>query len=212
MRTDASTLLTESLPTLSCAVACAPRAGEADSGDLSLVRQTDRGVLLAVMDGAGAGAEAVKTARMAAGVVHRHSGEGVIPLIRLCHETLTGTRGAVISLISVDAIENTITWAGVGSIVGVLLRNDVSAPRPYATIPLQAGVVGYRLPRLQAAVMPVARGDLLILATDGIRRDFVHAFSPDDEPGSIAEYILSNYPRGNDSRLVLVARYLGQRE
>jgi phosphoserine phosphatase RsbX len=118
----------------------------------------------------------------------------------------------VISLISVDAAENTITWAGVGSVVGMLLPSDVSAPRPFATIPLQAGVVGFRLPRLQAAVTPIAQGDLLILATDGIRRDFVQAFSPDDEPAGIAEYILSNYSKEDDSRLVLVARYIGQRE
>ena len=197
---------------LSCAVACVPQAGQADTGDLCIVRRTDRGVLLGVMDGAARGAEGAKVAHMAAGIVNRHSGEGVIRLIGLCHERLIGTRGAVISLISVDGIESTITWAGVGNVGGVLLRDNLSAPRPYssATIPLQAGVVGYRVPPLQASVTPIARGDLLVLATDGIRRDFVHAFSPDDEPGGIAEYILSNYSKGSDSRLVLVARYLGQ--
>ena len=174
--------------------------------------QTGRGALLAVMDGAGQGAEANQVAHMAAAIVGEHASEGVIPLIRLCHERLMGTRGAVISLISVDGIENTITWTGVGNVGGVLLRSGIFGPDAYASIPLQPGVVGYRLPPLQAAVTPIARGDLLILATDGVRRDFVRAFSLDDEPGSIAEYISLNYPRGNDSRLVLVARYLGHNE
>lgn len=207
-----STVLTQSLPLLSCAVASVPRMGEAATGDLYLVRQTERGALLAVMDGAGHGADAIEVAHTAAAIVSEHAGEGVISLIRLCHERLIGTRGAVISLISVDGIEGTITWTGVGNVGGILLRSDVSGPGAYATIPLYPGVVGYRLPPLQASVTAIAPGDLLILATDGIRRDFVQAFSLDDEPGSIAEYISSNYPRGNHSRLVLVARYLGQSE
>lgn len=207
-----STVVTDCLPLLNCAVACEPRAGESASADLYLVRQTDRGALLAVMDGAGHGADAIEVAQRAAAVVSEHASEGVIALIRLCHERLLGTRGAVISLISVDGIESTITWVGVGNVVGVLLRPDVIGPKACASIPLQPGVVGYRLPPLQASVTPIMPGDLLILATDGIRRDFVHAFSLDDEPGSIAEYISSNFPRGDDSRLVLVARYLGQNQ
>lgn len=207
-----STLVTVSLPILNCAVACVPRAGEAASPDLYLVRPTDRGALLAVLDGAGHGVEAIAVAQRAAAIVSEHASEGVIALIRLCHEKLIGTRGAVISLISVDGIESTITWAGVGNVGGVLLRSEVFGPKACDSIPLQPGVVGYRLPPLQASVTPIAPGDLLILATDGIRRDFVQAFSLDDEPGSIAEYISSNFARGDDGRLVLVARYLGQNE
>jgi hypothetical protein len=74
---------------------------------------------------------------------------------------------------------------------------------------LRPGVAGYRLPVLQTVRMPVAPGDLLILVTDGIRQDFIREFSSGDQPGKIAEYISSNFWRGIDDGLVLVARYLG---
>lgn len=194
---------------LDYAVACVPRVGEDASGDLYRVMRTERGALLGVVDGAGHGAEAIRAAHMAAAIVDDHANEGVIALIRLCHERLIGTRGVVISLVSLDAIENTITWTGVGNVGGVLLRRHVTEPDAYATIPLQPGVLGYRLPRLQATITPIAAGDLLILATDGIRKDFVQAFRADDRPDTIADYISSNYKKGDESSLVLAARYLG---
>jgi negative regulator of sigma-B (phosphoserine phosphatase) len=204
-----SGLLVQSLRLLKYAVASAPVPGEEESGDLYLVRPTPRGALLAVVDGAGHGVEAARAAHLAIETLEEHASEGVIPLLHLCHERLSGTRGAVISLASVDGVENTVTWTGVGNIQCVLLRGNLSAHHGDASILLQAGVVGYRLPPLQAMVTPVAPGDLLIFATDGIRGNFVRSFSLDDQPSTIAEFISSNFRKGNDDRLVLVARYLG---
>lgn len=201
--------LAQALRLLSYAVACVPGPGEIEPADLCIVRPTGRGALVAVFDGAGRGAEAAPPPRLAAAMVEEHAGEGVIPLLGFCHDRLRGTTGAVISLVSLDGLENTVTWTGVGNVTGVLVRGNLSTKYGDASIPLHAGVVGYRLPTVEARVTPIAPGDLLILATDGIRDNFVRAFSADDSPAAIAEYISSNFRKGDESRLVFVARYLG---
>jgi len=199
-------------PLIEYAVAAVPAPGETESGDLHAVIPTQRGALVAVIDGSGHGAEAASAARLAVATLEAHPNEGVIQLLQRCHERLRGTRGAVMSLVSLDGIENTITWLGVGNIEGVLLRQGSSLSASAETIFLRPGVVGYRLPPLQAVITPVAPGDLLILTTDGIQSNFVRKFATEDQPGKIAEYISSNCNKGYDDGLVLVARYLGPNE
>ena len=194
------------------AVATVPAPGQTESGDLHVVIPTQRGTLIAVIDGAGHGAEAASAARLAVTTLEAHPNEGVIALLRRCHERLKGTRGAVMSLVSLDGTENTVTWVGVGNVEGVLLRSGSSVDPSAETIFLRPGVVGYRLPPLQAVITPVAPGDLLILTTDGIQSNFVRKFATEDQPGKIAEYISSNCNKGYDDGLVLVARYLGPNE
>jgi len=202
----------ETLLHLEYGVASTPAPGEVESGDLHLVSTLPGGTLIAVVDGSGHGPEAALAARLAVATIDGHRGEGVIPLVRRCHERLKGTRGAVMSLASVDGIENTVTWLGVGNIEGILVRTSASADPNVETIFLRPGVVGYRLPPLQAVITPIGPGDLLILTTDGIRSDFTHHFSSEDAPEKIADYISANFRKGNDDGLVLVARYLGSNE
>lgn len=198
-------------PLLEYAVASVPMFEEEESGDQYLVKPTQRGMLVGVVDGAGHGPEAASAARVAISTLESNADAGVIPLIRRCHERLKHTRGVVMSLAALDGAENTITWTGVGNIEAVLLRGGLSPDGP-ATIFLHPGLVGYRLPSLQATVTPIAPGDLLILTTDGVRSDYSRAFSADDQPEKIADYILSNFRKGTDDGLVLVARYLGTGE
>jgi negative regulator of sigma-B (phosphoserine phosphatase) len=200
------------MPLLEYAVSSTPSTEENESGDLCLVTETERGVLVAVVDGAGHGAEAASAARLALETLRSHANEGVIALTLLCHERLKGTRGVVMSLASFDGIENTVTWLGIGNIEGILLRGGPSTdPRP-ETIFLRPGIVGYRLPPLRAVVEPVSPGDLLILITDGICNNFARQFSSEDPPAQIAGYIATNFRRANADGLVLVARYLGPNE
>jgi phosphoserine phosphatase RsbX len=202
----------ETLLHLEYGVSSLPVPGEEESGDLHLVSTIPTGTLIAVVDGSGHGPEAALAARLAVATIEGHRREGVIPLVRRCHERLKGTRGVVMSLASIDGIENTVTWLGVGNIEGILVRTSASVDPSVETIFLRPGVVGYRLPPLQAVITPIGAGDLLILTTDGIRSDFTRHFSSEDSPEKIADYISSNFRKGNDDGLVLVARYVGSNE
>ncbi len=199
----------QTTPLMECGISALTLPGEDESGDLHLVKPFQGGMLIAVVDGSGHGREAASAARIAVSILKEHAREGVITLVRRCHEQLKGTRGVVMSLASLNGVENTMTWLGVGNIEGLLLRRGPSLNPSQESLLMRAGVVGYRLPPLQATVTPVAPDDLLIFTTDGIRCDFAAEFAAGDEPNRIAEYISSHHGKGTDDGLVLVGRYLG---
>ena len=74
---------------------------------------------------------------------------------------------------------------------------------------LRAGVVGSQLPPLQASVLPVVPGDLLVLATDGVESGFAPQISSREAATRTAQDILDRYNKRTDDALVLVARYQG---
>ena len=192
------------------AVAESVLPGQTESGDRCLVTPTPDGALVAVVDGLGHGAEAAEAAKAAVRSLERHAHEPIIPLIRSCHRSLAGTRGVVMSVAAFDARAETVTWVGVGNVEGVLLRAQATATLGRESLLLRGGVVGVHLPALAAAIVPVARGDQLIFATDGVRGDFaVRPFPGGDVPQELADHILSKWGTRTDDALVLVARYLG---
>ena len=102
-----------------------------------------------------------------------------------------------------------MAWLGVGNAEGVILRADEKAIPAQEHIPLLPGVVGYQLPALRAVVTPMYRGDWIILHTDGIRGDLLSGWVGKRSPQEFARRICSEYSKGTDDALVLVARYVG---
>lgn len=189
-------------------VASSVRAGEAESGDRHVVRSHPQGVLLAAVDGLGHGGEAAAAARLAVRVLRRHAAGSPVSLVQLCHEALKDTRGVVMSIASFDARRGTMTWLGVGNVEGILLKADANVPQGLL---LRAGVVGYTLPPLQEATVPLSPGDTLVLATDGIRAGFTDQYSRGVSAQQLADRILAHHGKSTDDALVLVARFLGLR-
>ena len=196
---------------LDWSVAARTLPGQRVSGDLHLVKPLDHRILVGVIDGIGHGDAAAAAARAAADVLDRYAGEPAIPLVQRCHEALLQTRGVVLTLATLNTQENTMTWLGVGNVEGRLLRADPRASHPRESVLLRGGLVGFQLPALQASVIPVAAGDVLVLATDGIHPTFEEGIHRNAPPRQIARAILSRHSKGNDDALVLVARYLGKR-
>jgi serine/threonine protein phosphatase PrpC len=92
----------------------------------------------------------------------------------------------------------------------MLLGGDGTRPgRRRATLITRGGIVGSELPRPNLQVLPVAPGDTLIFATDGIRDGFAEGLPSDATPQQQADHILGGYGKGTDDALVLVARYRG---
>ncbi len=178
-------------------------------GDRSLVKMTADGVLVAVVDGLGHGREAAEVATRAVATLDAHAADGVLALMKRCDEALRRTRGAVMTLATFSAQARLMTWLGVGNVEGVLVSANGSAGGRRQSVVLRGGVVGYQLPPLFPSELPVAAGDMLVLATDGVRVDFAGAVTPAEPPQAAAERILAAFSRGTDDALVLVARYLG---
>jgi negative regulator of sigma-B (phosphoserine phosphatase) len=194
---------------LDWAYASRPASGESVSGDLHLVQPHESGVLVAVVDGLGHGEEAAAAARTAVGILAGQASDSIVSLLQRCHAALMGTRGVVATLASVNAKDNTVTWLGVGNVEGWVIRSGSQAGPPMESVLLRGGLVGYQLPPLQADVTPLAKGDLLVLATDGVGPDFAVEARVTQSPRVIADRILERCFRGSDDALVLVARYLG---
>lgn len=188
-------------------VAGRPLEGDV-SGDGHVVVPSPRGVTLAVIDGLGHGIEAAVATRVAIQVVRDQPGSTAIDLIERCHEELQKTRGVVMTLALLDAKAGRLDWCGVGNVEATLLRAGESK-QPRESIALRGGVVGYRLPPLKVNTLQLSTGDVLVMATDGLRQDFAHALDPSDDVQASAERVLSHAGKGNDDALVLVARYLG---
>src|SRR6266700_4092278 len=155
-------------------VATLPLKGQSESGDRHVVQTFPGGILFAVIDGLGHGYEAAAAADSAESILRTQAQEPVISLVRQCHERLRATRGAVMSVVSFDAVHGLITWLGVGNVRGILRRAGIVSNPPREELLLRGGVIGRQIPPLQAAVLPVSDGDTLFLESDGIRGELVH--------------------------------------
>ena len=113
---------TRALALLEYGVASVTPPDQDESGDRHLVKTIHDGALLAVVDGSGRGKPAAGPARLAVETLETHADENVVSLFRRCHERLRRTRGAVMSIATINAIQDTLTWAGVGNIEGMILR------------------------------------------------------------------------------------------
>src|SRR5690606_31568560 len=104
---------------------------------------------------------------------------------------LRHTRGAAMTIVSIDEQRATATMLGIGNVETLILRADPAArPRRESGL-LRGGVVGYRLPPLRVEAWPVAAGDVLVLATDGVREDFADALDPEEPLPEMVEGIMA---------------------
>jgi phosphoserine phosphatase RsbX len=199
------------LPLVEYGVAKSVLPGQGQSGDRHLICCGGEGILIAAIDGIGHGEEAANAAEAAIAILKESPEEPVISLVERCHAGLRLTRGVVLSLASIDPKHGLMTWLGVGNVQGVLLRAGAQKGSVEEVLLLRGGVVGSQLPALQAAVLPILKGDTLVFVTDGIRGEFVEGLSALESPQRAADKILKHHGRGNDDALVLVVRLTGIR-
>ena len=197
------------MPLVEYGVAKSILPGQGESGDRHLLRCGGDGILIAAIDGIGHGEEAAYAAEAAVAILKASPEEPVISLVERCHEGLRSTRGVVLSLASVDPKHGLMTWLGVGNVQAVLMRAGAQKGSVGEVLLLRGGVVGSQLPALQAAVLPIRKGDTLVFVTDGIRGEFVEGLSALESPQRAADKILKRHGRGDDDALVLVVRLTG---
>jgi phosphoserine phosphatase RsbX len=192
-------------------MAACTKEGETSSGDRHVIGRFAGGLLAGVVDGLGHGDEAALAASRAVRVLEAEPEAPVVELMRLCHEALRQTRGAVVSLASFRAADQTLAWVGVGNVEGVVLRAGAPAAAPRESLLLRNGVVGFQLPTLTEAVVSLSPGDVVVLATDGLDPAFTTELAPGEAPQALAERLLLRYAKGTDDALALVVEFLGSR-
>lgn len=189
------------------AVCASPYPGQARSGDAFLVQAIPDGVLVAVVDGLGHGEEAADVAGRAVESLRASAGQPLLRCLTACHAALRGSRGVVMTLVAVHAGSATLEWLAVGNVDAAVLR-----PRPRGqsvqrwSVPLRGGVVGDRLPPLRGLPAPLAVGDTLIAATDGMAPGMLDGIDLSPEIADLARKLHGRHARTGDDALVLVAR------
>ena len=177
------------------------------SGDLHLVLPGAARSLLCVMDGLGHGPDARQAAEECAEVLCMHPSEPVLDLVQYCHEGLRSTRGVAMTLASLDMGSGELAWVAVGNVEGMVLRPGQPPGTHHGAVIQRGGVVGYRLPPLKLSTVPLEPGDVIVMATDGIRGGFSSSLDAALEPQKLAEDIVRCFSKGTDDALALVARY-----
>ena len=178
------------------------KPGNTVSGDTFFYCEDAQRTLVALIDGLGAGQDAHTAAQCARTCVHQHCDLALPDLLIRCHESLRGTRGAVMMLMRVEHDRSTVSFAGVGNI-GV---------RAYSEAPVtplsRNGIVGYRLNSVRGYSYPYAAGDVFILYSDGISASFEIDESWVRDPRSdlqqIAERIADRFGMDDDLSVVVV--------
>jgi negative regulator of sigma-B (phosphoserine phosphatase) len=196
--------------TVEWSVAARCRPGERTSGDRAVIELHCEETLVAGIDGLGHGAEAAHAAERAAGVFHDARGEDLSTLATRCHRALSGTRGAALSVVRVSAF-GVLTWLGIGNVEGRLVSGDTRVRRVKGSLPMTPGIAGHALPRLKAETLDVEPGDVVILATDGVRVGFADGLEVFGSAAAITERVLEESWERVDDALVIAVRYLGQR-
>jgi negative regulator of sigma-B (phosphoserine phosphatase) len=182
-------------------VGVATAALHGPSGDRAVVVPRDDGALVCAIDGLGHGEAAAEASAAAAEVLQRDSAP-LEELLRRCHRALVRTRGAVMTLVEFRLEPLGMTWVGVGNVEARLLP-EMAAPI------LFGGVVGHNLPTVRPSWLPLRHGDLIVIATDGVRADFAEGLSPAGAAQEIADRVLADAARGDDDALVVVVRWIG---
>lgn len=177
--------------------------GAALSGDAATVLSTERGVIIAVIDGLGHGPGAAEAAAMAIAAIEADTSGPVENILSRCHRAIGRSRGAVMSIASIE--DGILRWVGVGNVEAVLVRR---VPALRERLLLWGGVVGHNLPTLRASTISLSEGDLLVFATDGLRSDFGDSVPPGTAPLSAVVGAFTRHHSGRDDALILAAGWV----
>jgi phosphoserine phosphatase RsbX len=183
-------------------------AGERRSGDRAVLVSYQGGALAAAIDGLGHGGDAADAAAAAAEVLSAHPDDEPAHLIEACHQALTRTRGAVMTLAWFDLEAGRLSWTGVGNVEGRLVHAGAGLGAPTEGALTKGGVVGYNLPSIRVTSTGLEAGDVMVLATDGIDSGFAEAITAGGSAQDIANRILAEHAKAADDALVVVVRYL----
>ena len=183
--------------------------GENECGDRCVVKVFENRAMVGVIDGLGHGEDAAHAAAVAAEVLEAFAHEPVGALMARCHERLRETRGAAITLIVFDCAAGLLEWTGAGNVSAVLLHREPSGDPSRTELLVRGGVAGGSLPSTAASTADIARGDVVAIATDGVRRGFVDGIKGGEPLQALAERLLEQYQTSQDDALVAVVRVQG---
>ena len=178
--------------------------GEVDSGDTAVLAAHGAGCFVAIADVLGHGRQAHEIAERIAAFLRDHAGSDLIGLMEQLHEHLKGTRGAAVGLGYVDERTGRLCYVGIGNIC---IRRFGSAETGLIS---RDGTVGHRIRTPRAEFLQLEAGDLIVLTTDGVKKNFGVGDYPGllrDSAASVARMIVQRFGKEHDDATCVALRY-----
>ncbi|HEX3723079.1 MAG TPA: SpoIIE family protein phosphatase [Nitrolancea sp.] len=177
-----------------------PHPNETSNGDGWVVHRLGDIYRLTVIDGLGHGPAAA--AATGAALARLETAVTVDPaeVLRVCHDALSGTRGAVMLVACINPSVGQLRFAGVGNVEARLRQNgDENRLVSYR------GIVGVILPTIRTFEFELSPDWLLVVHTDGIASRFDLAAELDGEIVSAdwAQRFLERWARLTDDATVV---------
>jgi anti-sigma regulatory factor (Ser/Thr protein kinase) len=182
-----------------------PKAGQIVCGDAWSVRSVQGKLGIALLDGLGHGPLASEAAVRAVGIF-QDSGGGDTPadVLRRAHEGLKSTRGAVMAVALFDPSTASVSFAGVGNIVGIVVTGEVTQH-----LLSTDGTVGYNMRLVRESTLDWKPGSVLIATTDGLSTRWNlnrHPGLMQRHPSLIASVLHRDFARDTDDATVVVVK------
>jgi phosphoserine phosphatase RsbX len=98
---------------------------------------------------------------------------------------------------------------GVGNVEARLVRSSTGATRGESPV-LFGGVLGHQLRTVRPSTVALERGDMVLMATDGVRADFVSNLPAGGSARTVAARVMERSGKTHDDALVVAVRWLGR--
>ena len=180
------------------------KPGESLNGDAFVVTHINSHIsIAAVIDGLGHGKEAHLASQLAREQIIQKSDLPLPALMNHIHQSIKGTRGAVIGLMSINTKSHKIIFTGIGNIESFLIHEDTKK-----TMLSFGGIMGHNMRTPRTFEFDFHAGDSICMYSDGITSRWKSEdLNWEQSPQQNAELIINKYSRSNDDATVLIIRH-----
>jgi len=181
-----------------------PKVGEQIFGDSwATENHLDKNLIL-VADGLGYGDLAQEASREAVRVFGENAKLGPKAILEKAHAALKNTRGAAAAIAQIDRTQQTVCFAGIGNISGVVVTDNQTR-----SMVSYNGTVGHMMRKVAEFVYPWSQQSLLIMHSDGLAAQWNLNHYPGlatRHPALIAAVLYRDFKRTRDDMTVIVAK------
>ena len=181
-----------------------PKVGEQICGDSwGTENYLDKNLIL-VADGLGYGGLAQEASREAVRIFRENVKLGPKAILEKAHPALKNTRGVAGAIAQLDRTNQTVCFAGVGNISGVVVTDNQTR-----SMVSYNGTVGHRMLKVAEFVYPWFPQSLLIMHSDGLATQWDLNRYPGlatRHPALIAAVLYRDFKRTRDDMTVVVAK------
>lgn len=182
-----------------------PMRGEHISGDAWAFVRHGRCLAVTVVDGLGHGPKAAQAARAALTCFYECiCSVGPAQALRLAHQALLSTRGAVMAAAIIDPDAGSLRYSGIGNIAASIFTAET-----VVRLASNDGTVGFGIRTPRESTYPWNRRSTLVMNSDGLSTKWNLAARPgllSHHPVLIASVLHQDFSRTTDDATVLVVQ------